>query len=216
MKIPVGSKITVDLWDPTNKRGMVKYFDDTLSLLRAESDFPLITGQSAIVVKSFENFVRIVPDDEYSRAIQHTERKVKLDTDELIPFIYSHLKENLDSNGGIMSILELFHFFKQTSLNTFITLDKLYKISKVPSLPFQCIEEGGNLYFILPDSERMHDCRVLIDISKEDPVLSISKIRHKLHWSDLRIRKTLNYMVEKKYCRFETSYKDGDVYYFQS
>ena len=54
MKVPVGSKVTVDLWDPTNKRGMVKHFDDTLTLLRAESDFPLNKGQSAVVVKSFE------------------------------------------------------------------------------------------------------------------------------------------------------------------
>ncbi|MHA1111807.1 MAG: hypothetical protein ACTSRJ_07070 [Candidatus Hodarchaeales archaeon] len=216
MKVPVGSKVTVDLWDPTNKRGMVKHFDDTLTLLRAESDFPLIKGQNAIVVKSFENFVRIVPDDEYSRAIQHTEKKVKLDKDELIPFIYSHLKDNLDPKGGIVSILELYHFFKQTSLNAFITLDKLYKISKIPSLPFQCIEEGGNLHFILPDSERTHDCSILIEIAKEDPALSISKIRNKLHWSDLRIRKTLNYMVEKNYCKRESSYKDGDIYYFRS
>jgi hypothetical protein len=53
-----------------------------------------------------------------------------------------------------------------------------------------------------------------MNLSKKDAVLSISKIRHKLHWSDLRIRKTLNYMVKKKYCRYEDSYKDGEVYYF--
>ena len=215
MKIPVGSRVTVDLWDPSNRRGMVKHSGDTMTLLRAESDFPLKKGQGAIVVKSFENFVRIIPDDDYSRAILQTEKKVKIDNDELVSFIYTQLVDNLESKGGILSILDFFHFFRQTSLNTFITLDKLYKISKKQSLPFQCIEEEGNLYFILPDSERTRDCRELMNLAKEDPVLSVLKIRFKMHWSDLRIQKTLNYMVEKKYCRFESSYKDGEVYYFQ-
>ncbi len=71
-----------------------------------------------------------------------------------------------------------------------------------------------NLFFVLPDSERTQDCGELMALSKEDPVLSVAKIRHRKHWSDLRIRKTLNYMVEKKYCRFESSYKDGELYYF--
>ncbi len=215
MKIPVGSKVTVDLWDPTNKRGMVKHLGDTLTLLRAESNFPLKKGQSAIVVLSFENFVEIVPEDEYSRAISSSEKKVKLDKNELIPLIYSYLTDNKELNGGIISILELFHFFKKTSLDTFITLDKLYKISSMQSLPFQCIEEAGNLYFILNDSERLSDCRTILDLAKDDPVLSVSKIRFKLHWTDLRIRKTLSYMVEKKYCKYEESYKDGEKYYFQ-
>ena len=215
MKIPIGTRVKVDLWDSRNRRGMVKHSGDTLSLLRAESDFPLEKGQGGIVVKSFENFVRIIPDDEFSKAITLKGNQVKLDKKVLITFILAHLRVSIESTGGITSILDLFHFFQQTSLNTFITLDRLYKISKKASLPFHCIEEEGNLYFILPDSERTQDCRELMNLAKEDPVLSIVKIRHKMHWSDLRIQKTLNYMVGKKYCRFESSYKDGEVYYFQ-
>jgi hypothetical protein len=215
MKIPVGTKVVIDLWDSVNRRGMVRHSGDTLSLLRAESDFPLVKGQSAIVVKSYENFAQVIPDDEFSNAIVETGNHVKLDKEVLISYIHAHLQISIEEYGGILSILELFHFFKQTSLKEFITLDKLYKISKVQPKPFQCIEEGGNLYFILPDSERIQDCRELMDLAKEDPILSISKIRHKTHWTDLRIQKTLNYMIEKKYCKFESSYKDGEIYYFQ-
>lgn len=215
MKIPVGTKVTVDLWDSRNRRGMVRHSGDTLSLLRAESDFSLDKGQGGIVVQSYENFVRIIPDDEFSKAISGTGKQVDLDNEVLVSFIRTHLHISIESTGGITSILDLFHFFRQTSLSTFITLDKLYKISKMQSLPFHCVEEDGNLYFILPDSERTNDCRELMDLAREDPVLSVAKIKHKMHWLDLRIRKTLNYMIEKKYCRFESSYKDGDVYYFQ-
>ncbi len=216
MKIPIGTKVTIDLWDSKNRRGMVKHSGDTLSLLRAESDYPLVKGQGAIVVKSYENFVQIIPDDEFSKAITGTGKQIKLDKKTLVEFILTHLRVSIETTGGITSILDLFHFFKQTSLNTFITLDRLYKVSKMQSLPFQSIEEEGNLYFILPDSERTHDCRELMSLSKNDPVLSIAKIRYKMHWSDLRIRRTLNYMVKKNYCRYEDSYKDGEVYYFQN
>ncbi|TFG21433.1 MAG: hypothetical protein EU530_00325 [Promethearchaeota archaeon] len=214
MKIPIGTKVTVDLWDSRNRRGMVKHTGDTLSLLRAESDFSLDKGQGAIVVKSYENFVKIIPADEFSKAITGTGKDVKVDKEALVAFILTHLYISIESTGGIASILDLFHFFKQTSLNEFITLDKLYKISKMSSLPFECISDEGNLFFVLPDSERTQDCRDLIALAKEDPVLSVAKIRHRKHWSDLRIRKTLNYMVKKKFCRFESSYKDGEVYFF--
>lgn len=214
MKIPIGTKVTVDLWDSRNRRGMVKHTGDTLSLLRAESDFSLDKGQGAIVVKSYENFVKVIPADEFSKAISGTGKQVKVDKQVLVTFILAHLHISIESTGGITSILELFHFFKQTSLNAFITLDKLYKISKMPSLPFECIADEGNLFFVLPDSERISDCRDIMNLSKTDPVLSVGKIRHMLHWSDLRVRKTLKYMVEKNYCRFESSYKDGELYYF--
>jgi hypothetical protein len=193
---------------------MVKHSGDTLSLLRAESDFSLYKGQGAIVVKSYENFVQVIPADDFSKAISGTGKQVKIDKEALVTLILAHLHVSIESTGGIASILDLFHFFKQTSLNPFITLDKLYKISKMQSLPFQCIVDEGNLFFVLPDSDRTQDCRELMNLAKEDPVLSVAKIRHKKHWSDLRIRKTLNYMVGRKYCRFESSYKDGEVYYF--
>ena len=214
MKIPTGTKVTVDLWDSKNRRGMVKHSGDTLSLLRAESKFPLSKGQNAIVIRSYENFVEVIPDDEFSKAITGTGKQIKLDKQTLIEIILTHLRVNIEETGGITSILDLFHFFKQTTLGSLITLDKLYKISKMSGIPFDCVEEEGNLFFILPDSERTQDGQEIVLLSKKDPVLSISKIRHKLHWSDLRIRKTLNYLVEKKYCRYEDSYKDGEIYYF--
>lgn len=214
MKIPIGTKVTVDLWNSKNRRGMVKHSGDTLSLLRAESNFPLSKGQNAIVTKSYENFVEIIPDDEFSKAIMGTGKQIKLNKETLVEFIITHLRVSIESTGGIVSMLDLFHFFKQTSIGEFITLDRLYKISKMSSLPFDCTTDEGNLFFILPDSERTSDCRDIMKLSKKDPVLSVGKIRHKMHWSDLRIRKTLKYMVEKKYCRFESSYKDGEVYYF--
>ena len=214
MKIPIGTKVTVDLWDSKNRRGMVKHSGDTLSLLRAESNFPVEKGQNAIVVKSFENFVEIIPDDEFSKAIMGTGNQIKLDKRTLIEFILTHLRVSIESTGGIVSILDLFHFFKQTSIGEFITLDRLYKISEMSSLPFQCIVDEGNLFFVLPDSERTSDFSDIMKLARKDPILSVGKIRHTLHWSDLRIRKTMQYLVEKKYCRYEDSYKDGEVYYF--
>jgi hypothetical protein len=215
MKIPIGTKVTIDLWDSVNKRGMVKHSGDTLSLLRAESEFPLTKGQNAIVVKSYENFVEVIPDDHFSKAIMQSGNQIKLDKQTLIEFIFSHLHISIESTGGIVSILDLYHFFKQTSLSAFITLDRLYKISKMSSLPFECVADEGNIFFVLPESERGVDHDEIIELSKKDLVLSISKIRHLLHWSDLRIRRTMSYLVEKKICRFESSYKDGELYYFK-
>jgi hypothetical protein len=193
---------------------MVKHSGDTLSLLRAQSEFPLRKGQNAIVIKSYENFVEVIPDDDFSKAIIHSGSQVKLDKHTLVEFILTHLHVSIEETGGIVSILDLYHFFKETSLSEFITLDRLYKISKMSSLPFECVVDEGNLFFALPDSERTNDHDEIIKLSKKDPVLSISKIRHSLHWSDLRIRKTLNYLVEKKICRYESSYKGGELYYF--
>jgi len=214
MKIPVGTKVTIDLWDSVNRRGMVIYSADTLSLLRAESDNHMKKGQYAIVIKSFENFVQVVPDDEFSLAIRNTGKSLSLDHNILINFIWNHLKQNFESTGGIASILDLFHFFQQTSLNSFITLDVLYKISKTNPLPFECFEEEGNLYFILRELERINDSQTILNLAKNDQVLSITRIHQKTQWPELRIRKTLEYVIKKGYCKVQTSFKDGELYYF--
>jgi len=214
MKIPVGTKVTIDLWDSVNRRGMVKHSADTLSLLRAESDHHMKKGQNAIVIKSYENFVQIVPDDEFSIAIRDIGKFLHLDQNILTSFIWNRLKQNFESTGGIASILDLFHYFQQTSLSSFITLDALYKISKINSLPFECLEEEGNLYFILRDSERMNDSQIILNLAKDDQILSITRIHQKTQWSELRIRKTLEYVKKKGYCKVQSSFKDGELYYF--
>ena len=71
VKVPIGKIVRVDLWDSKKKRGMVKYFTNTMDLVRAESEFDLQKGDNAIVVESHDSFVLIVPKDRYTNLLNN-------------------------------------------------------------------------------------------------------------------------------------------------
>ena len=61
VKIPVGEKVEINLWNKKNKHGMVVYHHGTMDLCRAESEFDLKRGDIAYVVESYDSFVVVVP-----------------------------------------------------------------------------------------------------------------------------------------------------------
>ena len=64
VKVPVGSVVKVDLWDTKKKHGIVKYYTNTMNLVRAESEFFLKKDDLAIVINSLEGFCNIIPKDD--------------------------------------------------------------------------------------------------------------------------------------------------------
>ena len=115
VKIPIGKKVQIDFWNNKTGTGMVRFQSDHLEIVKGSSDFNFLKGESALVIESFENFIKIVPDDKFSRLLYGSNMK-KIDLSELSSIIKDILDENEKFNGGILSVDEIYNFLATTSI----------------------------------------------------------------------------------------------------
>lgn len=214
VKLPIGANIVIDLWDPVKKHGIAKHYGDTMDLVQVESEFELNKGDPAIVVKSNEGFVLAIPKNNLYARIIH-EKGSGLDIQGLIHIIYEILKENDSRTGGILSQEEIFKILQDTPIKHLIHEDSIKKVMKAKSLPFDLIKYGKQSFFALHPSDVVNDKSILLNLAVKLGDLTIDKIQTELGWSELRIIRILSFFVANNRCRKDSSYKNGEHYYFQ-
>ncbi|MHA1698049.1 MAG: hypothetical protein ACTSWN_04330 [Promethearchaeota archaeon] len=215
VKVPVGARVIIDLWAPNKKSGLIKYFENSLELVPATSDFYLEKGQEALVVDSQENLVKVVPIDEFTPFIfKNNEFRVNFEV--LMADIYKMLKKNLETNGGIMSIDELYYHYIQTSIKDVLKRKHLERIAKAKKKPFDVLKHEGMVYFAIKPAENPHDMELILKLAKNKKYLTIQMIQAETGWIILRIERILEYAVEKDYCEKDTEFRTGTRYYFRS
>jgi hypothetical protein len=215
VKVPVGKIVKVDLWDSKKKRGMVKYQTNTMNLVRAESEFELEKGKLALVIESHESFVLIVPKDEYTALIRGKDLK-RIDYQGLAHLIYNILKDRLNETGGILSFEEIYSILKRTSIQDIIRKKHIMKAVNFNGVKFDRIKEGGKIFIVLRASDCPNDEIVVLNLAKDYSFLTLDTLQRSTKWSSLRCKRILDYFVEKKRCKKESSYLSGDRYYFQN
>jgi hypothetical protein len=213
VKVPIGTIVQVDLWDPKKKRGMIKYFTNTMNLIRAESEFSLIKNDMAIVIQSLEGFCLIIPKDENYDLLEGTKLQ-NINLKRLIIRMYEILKEYFDENGGILSIENFFYYFKKTTVKDFISKKLISKAMRNKEAPFDYIKDDDMEYAILRMADCANDERVIFSLARLHPYLTINFIQREIKWSILRIKRALNYLLQNDRCRKESSYLTGDRYFF--
>ena len=214
VKVPVGETVKVDLWNPEKRSGMVKYFTNTMDLVRAESQFELQKDDNAIVVESYDSFVVIVPKDEYTSLLKGYNLK-NLNLKGLPPIILKILKERKDETGGILSFEELFSILKRTSIQNVITKKHLKKVLSIKNNPFDTVKLDNVTYVVMKPEENPEDQAEILKFSETHAYVMLEFLKRELQWSDIRLMKALDYLVEKGVCRREGSYRTGETYYFQ-
>ncbi len=213
VKVPIGKTVKVDLWDSKKKRGMVKYFTNTMDIVRAESEFDLQKGSSAIVVESHDSFVLIVPKDKYTDLLKNGNMK-DINYQGLAREIYNILKDRINEEGGILSFEDIYSIFMRTSIQYVLTKKQLKKATKLNENLFERLKEDGNVYLALRPVDVNGDQVLFLNQAKEHAFLTIDIVQNLLNWSYLRAKRMLNYCVENGFCRKEENYRTGDRYYF--
>ncbi|MBD3352607.1 MAG: hypothetical protein GF364_14055 [Candidatus Lokiarchaeota archaeon] len=212
VKIPVGEKVRVNLWDSDKKRGLVKYFTHTMNLVNAESDFRLEKGDTAIVIKSFDSFVVIIPEDKYSKILD-VSQKTKVDRIGLSEVVTKILLDWDEKSGGILSIMELLELIHKTSLKYFVNRKDLKNLRKVKDRSYDIIKDSGDLYFVLKPSKTSSDIVNVLKFAQSKDYINFQQLQTKFYWSKLRIERNLDYLVEEKIMRVATNYRSGTRYY---
>ena len=213
VKIPVGKPVIIDLWDTQKKRGLVKYLTDTMDLVRAESEFVLHKGNTALVVESFDSFVVIVPEDEYTQLL-HGPRIEQIDLKGVNQMIWKLLSARKEETGGILSFEEVWSIFRRSSIQSLITRKHLKRALKLRKLPFDHIKFHGGTYLCLNPSENSKDVQIILNFSKTLPHLTVDQIQLELGWSEVRVTQILAFLVKDGRVRIEDSYRTGTKYYF--
>lgn len=211
-RIDVGTKVIVDLWNAEKHKGMVKNYGNTMDLVRAESDFYLEKGQHAIVIESYENFAKVIPYDQYSRLI--IDKKFKLDIKALGRSVHGWLKEQAAENGGIASVIELLEFYKTTSIKHVINEGHFKVLASKKSKTLDAFTYDGMLYFAIKPSENLADQETIFALMKTHDYLGDVSIKAATGWSDLRIKRVMEYLASKGYCKVDSSYMSGNRYFF--
>lgn len=215
VKVPIGEKVTVNLWDSDKKRGLVKYFTHTMNLVNAESNFHLEKGDKAIVIKSFDSFVVVIPDDEYTEVLDIS-KNTKVDREGLSKIVSKTLLDWDDKSGGILSIMALLELIHKTSLKYFVDRKDLKKLRKVKERNFDIIKDGGDVYFALHTSKTSSDIVQLIDFAKRMDYINYAMVKSEFKWSKLRIERDLEYLASLGIFRTDESYRSGTRYYLIS
>ncbi|MHA1915984.1 MAG: hypothetical protein ACW986_08795 [Promethearchaeota archaeon] len=213
VKVPIGEIVVVDLWNSKKKRGMVKYNTNTMDLVRAESEFDLYKGDLAIVVESHDSFVLIVPKDEYTEIVIDDGFK-RIDIKQLIDIIFNILKEREKETGGILSFEDLYSILKRTSIQSIITKKHLIKAGKYKDVPFDRLKESGRSYFALKPTDCPDDEVKVLKIAENNTYVTKDLLQRATNWSDLRINRILDHLVRKKRSRKDSTYLNGDRYFF--
>ncbi|MFX0101386.1 MAG: hypothetical protein ACFFCS_17560 [Candidatus Hodarchaeota archaeon] len=211
-KIDVGTKVIVDLWNVEKHKGMVKNEGNTMDLIRAESEFHLEKGQRAIIVESYENFAKVIPFDEFSRLIVN--KKFKIDIKALARNVYDILKVQMAKNGGISSVDELLAIYKTTSIKHVIDEDHFKNLASKKNKIFDVVSFEGTTYFAIKASENTADQKVILSLAKKHDYLTDNLLKSETGWSDLRLKRIMEYFTSKGYCRSDSSYLAGNRYFF--
>lgn len=214
VKVPVNKIVTVDLWDPVKKYGMVKYFTNTMDLVRAQSDFTLKKGDSAIVVESHPGFVQILPEDDFSTRVNWRSKKIT-DFKGMAHGIFNILKKSEKETGGILSFDEVFSELKQQTVRDIITKKHLVKIIATKDPSFDTIQQSNATFLALKATDAKDDETEILKLAEHREVMTIDTIQQLTKWSDLRIKRILDYLVEIGRCRKDSTYRKGLRYYFQ-
>jgi hypothetical protein len=214
VKVPVNKTVTVDLWDPEKKYGMVKYFTNTMDLVRAQSDFTLEKGDSAIVVDSHPGFVQVVPEDDFSTAVNWKSKKIT-DNKGFAHGIFNILKNFESKTGGILSLEDIFSELKQYSIRDLITKKHLNKVIATKDPPFDVLQQSNTVFLALKASDSKLDQIEILKLTEQYEVITIDTIQQLTKWTDLRISRIFDYFVEIGRCRKDSSYRKGIRYYFQ-
>ena len=214
VKIPIGKEVKINLWDPKKKRGIVKFFSQTMDLVRAESEFALQKGDSAFVVESYDSFVVVVPEDEYTQVLQgHQLHGINIEG--LNDLIYTLLKERRKETGGILSFDELWSIFKRSSILSIITKKHLKKAIKLRRSSFDRIKNEDGTFVALKPQENLADIKQMVELVSNISYATKDFIQSSLGWSDLRIERTLDYLIKEGRCRIEESFRTGTKYFMQ-
>ena len=215
VKIPTGDRVTVNLWDSKKKRGLVKYFTHTMNLVNAESDFHLEKGDKAVVIKSFDSFVVIIPDDRYIKALE-VGRRIKVNRTELSKIVSKILLECDEKSGGVLSIMELLELINKTSLKYFVERKDLKKLKKIKERNYDIIKDGGDTYFALHPAKTSSDIVRLIEFAKMHDYINYPMIKSEFRWKKLRIERDLEYLESLGIFRVDSGYRLGSRYYLIS
>ena len=213
VKVPVGEKIEINLWDSDKKRGIAKYFTNTMDLVRTESEFDLKTGDIAIVVESYDSFNVVVPEDEYTNLLSGKYLN-NIDPVGLNRLIYKILKERIKETGGILQFDELWSILKRTSIQNILDKKDLKKAITIRKSPFDRIKVEGIVYVALRPNENVEDIKALVKFGTELSFITKNLIRTSFNWSDLRIERLLWQLMEQGSCRIENHFRTGTRYYF--
>ncbi len=213
VKVPVGEKIEINLWDSGKKRGIAKYYTSTMDLVRTESEFDLNPGDVAIVVESYDSFIVVVPEDEYTK-ILGGKNISNIDHAGLNRLIYIILKERSKETGGILSFDELWSILKRTSIQNIINKKDLKKAINMKNSPFDTIKVEENVYVALRPHDNVEDIKSLVKFGTELSFITKNLIRICFNWSDLRIERLLRHFIEQGSCRVENQFRTGTRYYF--
>ena len=128
--------------------------------------------------------------------------------------IFEILEENIEKNGGIISLEELWLMFEETSIKDFVDRGTFEKIFEKKSNSFEVFEYEGVQYFALKPSQKSKDVLTLLKLGEETSPLSDIDIQTNLGWSNLRTMRILKYLVNKEICKRDSSYREGNLYYF--
>ncbi|MHA1339209.1 MAG: hypothetical protein ACTSRZ_19460 [Promethearchaeota archaeon] len=218
VQIPVGEKVIIDLWDSKKKKGLVKYIDTTMHLVNGISQFTLKKGDYAIVIKSKESFVSVIPVDEFSELINF--KKMQISDYNLLSMkidnLLHNLAENGSDNGGIFSINELLEILRKTSLKEIIKKENLLKLKNIKQKGYEIFEYAGQIYFSIKLEKKNLDIQRLLKIASEaeKSSLSLAEIVEKTNWPMIRIKRNLNFLIKLGLCKKIDNFREGTRFYF--
>ncbi len=211
MKVPIGVVVTVDLWDLARGNGMVRHEAGTLDLIRADSEFPLDKGDRAIVVASTDNFVRVIPKDDFAEILTAGSLEPRIDL--LCLKIKTILESTMNSTGGIMSLPAVQEAFGKSSVRALVSLDHIRKACKTKDKPFDEIVHDGDHYLAIKQAEAPGDQSTVLDLFRSQKVMSEADLKLALQWIDVRFQRVIDHLVGRGLLRKDVSYKDGTRYY---
>ncbi len=212
VKVPVGERVMVDLWNERKNRGMIKYFTHTMDLVRAESEFDLKKGDKALVVESHDSFVVVVPENKYTAIIG--DKIQDIDHEGLSLLIYDLLNARLAETGGILTFEEVHSHFKRSPIQNIIDRGDLKKAVRLRNLPFDRIKKHRVEYLAIKPEENLHDKDVILKLKKEVSVFTLEVAHKSTGWPEFRVSRMLTYLVQLGILRWENSYRTGNKYYF--
>ena len=215
VKIPIGSIVKVDLWDTKKKHGMVKYFTNTMNLVRAESEYFLKKNDLAIVTHSLEGFCLIIPKDEYYNIIKDNKHQA-INIKRLTQKIFKILKEKVEENGGILTIDDLYFIFQKTPIKNYISKKIILKAVKDKENPFVYVRDNGIEYIMLKLIDCPNDEIIILSLARSHSYLTLNFIQRETNWTNIRIKRVLNFMLQTDRCRKDSSYLTGERYFFNN
>jgi hypothetical protein len=211
MKVPVGATVVVDLWNTARGNGMVRHETHTLNLVRAESDFRLDKGDRAIVIASTDNFVKVIPKDDFAEILAHGSLEPCIEP--LAAMIATVLRSGAGATGGIMSLDAVVEAFGKTSVRGLVTSEHVRKACRAKERPFEEFHHGNDIYLALKVTDVPADQAAVLDVIRFQNGTSEARLKIALQWNDVRFQRVVDHLVGRGLLRKDVSYKDGIRYF---